>query len=416
MKKIAIFDLSITTDSPAGSCILQLVENLADDYQFIVFADRFENPDPQNITWIRVPLPDKPVIARYICFQYLAPIYYNRFLQQQSKPDLIVATEGEFADCDICYVHFCHRQYLKEQRPKIFPLRNFVRFANHCFNAYTEAKAIAKASTIAVPSQGFANQLSQTYSTIIKREIEVIPNPVDVEHFTRPLGYDAETLRQEIGFASTDIVLVFVALGNFDRKGLDFVLRAMARLKNSRIKLLVVGGSATEVNEYTSLCDHLGVTENVKFTGLQSDIRPYLWSSNLFVLPSSYETFSLVTFQAAIAGLPVMVTHLHGVDEFLEPGVNGWLITRDEGAISQVLKTVAQGHCDLPAMGARARSAATSYGVPQFVERWRSLLEETLIKKTLLEETLLEETLLEETNQVDQAAELPSLPFHTRSL
>ena len=382
MKKIAIFDLSITTDSPAGSCILQLIDNLADEYQFIVFADRFENPNPQSVTWIRVPIPNKPVIARYVCFKYLAPIYYNRFIQQQPKPDLIIATEGEFADCDICYVHFCHRMYLKEQRPNIFSLRNFVRFANHCFNAYTEKKAIAKASTIAVPSKGFANQLSQAYSTLIKRDIEVIPNPIDIQHFTRPLDYDTETLRREIGFSSTDIVLVFVALGSFRRKGLDFVLQAMARLKNSRIKLLVVGGSKTEVNEYIRLCDRLDVTESVKFIRLQSDVRPYLWISNLFVLPSSYETFSLVTFQAAIAGLPVMVTDLHGVEDFLEPGINGWLITRDEIAIAKVIETISKGEWDLPNMGAQARISATEYGVPQFVRRWRSLIEEVLQHET----------------------------------
>lgn len=379
MKKcIAIFDLSITPDSPAGSCILQLIKNLADDYQFVVFADRFENPDPQKITWIRVPLPNKPVIARYIGFKYLAPGYYKRFIQQHQTPDLVMATEGEFSNCDICYVHFCHRAYLTEQRPKLSSLRGLVRFANHRFNAYAEAEAVSKANKIVVPSLGLAKQLSETYSAISKQEITAIPNPIDVEYFTRPKQYDAEILRRQLGFALTDIVLVFVALGSFGRKGLDFALQALSMLNSPHVKLLVVGGNDSEIREYSKICTQLDVAKSVKFVGLQSDIRPYLWLSNLFILPSSYETFSLVTFQAAIAGLPVMATQLYGVAEFLEPGVNGWLIEQNGAAIAQTLKDVVQRRQELPEMGKQAHKAAAEYSIPRFVQRWRQLLNQII--------------------------------------
>lgn len=384
-KRIAIFDLSITADSPAGSCILHLIRNLADDYQFIVFADRFDNPNPQKIVWVRVPLPDKPVIARYVGFKYLAPIYYKRFVQQHTKPDLAIATEGEFAECDICYVHFCHRAYLKEQRLKlssisspISSLRNTVRFLNHHFNAYAEAEAIAKASKIVVPSLGLAQQLSQTYGPTIQQDIATISNPIDVEHFTRPKDYDAESGRAQLGFAPTDIVLVFVALGSFGRKGLDFVLQALARLRSPQLKLLVVGGNRAEISEYTHLCAQLDVAESTTFVGLQSDVRPYLWLGDLFVLPSSYETFSLVTFQAAIAGLPIMATQLYGVAELLEPGVNGWLIERHGEAIAQTLERVVDCRGDLLEMGAQAHKAAAEYGISRFVEQWRQLLNQQL--------------------------------------
>ena len=380
-KRIAIFDLSVTSDSPAGSCILQLVENLADDFQFIVFADRFENPDPQKIVWIRVPIPHKPVIARYVGFRYLAPTYYQRYVQQHGAPDLIMATEGEFSECDICYVHFCHRAYLKEQSLKLSSLRDVVRFANHHFNAYTEADSIHRASTVVVPSLGLADQLSHTYSAIASKETISISNPVDVPYFTRPEDYDAQTLRGQLGFSDADIVLVFVALGSFSRKGLDFILQALSQYDAPQLKLLVVGGNASEIKTYTNICARLKVAERVNFVGLQSDVRPYLWLSNLFVLPSSYETFSLVTFQAAVAGLPLMTTQLYGVAELLEPGTNGWLIERNAIAIAQALEEVIQNQHKLPEIGAAAHQSAANYDISQFVERWRSLLNQKLNQK-----------------------------------
>ena len=375
---IAIFDLSITSDSPAGSCILQLIKSLADDYHFIVFADRFENPDPQKIAWIRVPIPDKPVIARYIGFKYLAPIYYKRFVQEQGKPNLAIATEGEFSDCDICYVHFCHRAYLKEQSLKLSSLRDLVRFANHHFNAHTEAQAIKKASTVVVPSLGLADQLSRTYGAVASKEVMSISNPIDVPYFTRPKDYDAEIIRHQLGFSATDIVLVFVALGSFSRKGLDFVLQALSQIEAPQVKLLVVGGNASEIQTYANICTRLNLSKSVKFVGLQSDVRPYLWLADTFVLPSSYETFSLVTFQAAIAGLPIMTTQLYGVAELLEPGINGWLIERNAAAIKQTLKGIVHGQYDLPKMGMKAHQSAVKYGISEFVGQWRSLLNQKL--------------------------------------
>jgi len=383
-KHIAIFDLSITANSPAGSCVLQLIKSLANEYQFIVFSDQFENPAPQNITWIRVPLPSKPVIARYIIFRYMAPIYYKRFLRQHPRPDLVISTEGEFPECDVCYVHFCHRDYLRKKALQLSSVRSVVRFLTHQFNARSEALAIRHARNIVVPSAGLADDLLKTYKFLDKSNIVAIANPLDVEYFTRPISNKPSNLRQKLGFDIQDIVLVFTALGNFEHKGLPLILQALSTLKSSHLKLLVIGGSTSEVQDYTKTCKHLDISEQVLFAGFQSDIRPYLWISDLFILPSLSETFSLATFQAAIASLPVMVTQLYGVSSFLESDVNGWLVNRDAKAIAQKLDAIDKGQYNLSKMGIKAHNAAAKYGIPQFVERWRLLLNAVLQRSAAL--------------------------------
>ncbi len=381
-KSIAIFDLSITTDSPAGSCVLQILKNLSHEYHFIVFADRFDNPDPEAITWIRVPLPSKPVIARYVVFKYLAPLYYQRFIQRQShKLDLVISTEGEFSDCDICYMHFCHRAYLNQQILKLSSIRGIVRFINHRFNARSEAQSLRQAKTTVVPSLGLARELSKTYRSAIPGAIETIPNPLNVDSFTRPDSHNSSQLRAQLGWAADDIVLAFAALGDFERKGLALVIQALSELNAPQVKLVVVGGHDALVRDYKDECDRLHLGEQVRFVGFQSDIRPYLWLSDLFVLPSAYETFSLVVFQAAIAGLPIMATQLYGVEELLQPGVNGWLVERNPASIENALKNVIERRDQLAEMGKQAHIAASQYSVSCFVEQWRKLLSTLLTQE-----------------------------------
>ncbi|MEL6454973.1 MAG: glycosyltransferase family 4 protein [Cyanobacteria bacterium J06623_5] len=383
-KSIALFDFSITQDSPAGSCVLQLVKNLAKDYHFTVFADRFDNPAPHDIDWVRVPLPRRPVVLRYVLFKYLAPFYYRRFVQRRgTAPELIIATEGEFVHCDICYVHFCHRAYLQQRQLKIASARAIARLATHHFNARAEAEAISQAKAIVTPSLGLARELGQTYASTAKDKILTLPNPIDIHHFTKPEHHSSADLRTHLGLHTEDIVLVFTALGDFERKGLRLVVQAFAKLRSPQLKLLVVGGNDHEISEYAAICQQLNVSDNIRFVGFQSDIRPYLWLSDAFILPSAYETFSLAAFQAAIAGLPVIATQLYGVEDFLQPGINGWLIERTESSIIQTLKSVVTHQEQLSEMGQQAHLTGSQFGVPLFIESWRQLLETTLANTDL---------------------------------
>jgi glycosyltransferase involved in cell wall biosynthesis len=112
---------------------------------------------------------------------------------------------------------------------------------------------------------------------------------------------------------------------------------------------------------------------------MQADVRPYLWSSDAFVFPSSYEVFSLAPLQAAAAGLPLLVTAEPGVAPFFEDGRHGFTITRDPASIAAALRRVAELEpAQRRELGGRARKAAEPFDVGHFVERWRSIYSELL--------------------------------------
>ncbi len=93
---------------------------------------------------------------------------------------------------------------------------------------------------------------------------------------------------------------------------------------------------------------------NVKFVRTQKDIRAYLWAADALTLPSHYEVFPLVALEAAAAGLPLLVTRLNGVEEFLRDGENGLLMQRDA---SGVLDCIAR-FAGMPVEARRSMGAA----------------------------------------------------------
>jgi glycosyltransferase involved in cell wall biosynthesis len=376
-KPIVVFDLCVTNNSPSGQDILGMLGGLYQEYQFTVLSDEFDDPAPGKIEWIRVPLPAKPIFLRFMAFQWLAPRYYQRYLQQNKRPWLILGTEGEYVDCDICWAHFCHAAYLNNQWPsnKSKGLRRVARSINHRFNANREAKAFKQAKVIVVPSKGLGNEVAQTYPAFADKIVE-IPNPIEIERFRRPAEFDSRPIRESFGFRDEDIVMVFIALGDFSRKGLDLLLEAISKLSTPQAKLLVVGGSSSEVKEYEQIRDRLGLSKQVAFAGFQKDVRPYLWSADLFVFPSAYETFSRIVFEASAAGLPFIATKVHGVVDVLEDGVNGWLVEREVASITPVLEEALTDKTRLREMGETAKNKVQNYDVTSCVKRWRSLLQE----------------------------------------
>jgi len=193
-------------------------------------------------------------------------------------------------------------------------------------------------------------------------------------------------------------VLVFVALGHFERKGLPLLLDALGQLQSPRLKLLVVGGEADVVLTYRARADCLGLQQSVIFVGMQQDVRPYLWSAEAFVLPSTYETFSLVAFEAAAAGLPLIVTPFYGVEEFFQDGEHGLLIECSRAGMHLGLtRFLALPSEQRKAMGARIREQVRKYNVENFTAAWRRYFDSapnrTLLrlKKTAFVRTATEE-------------------------
>ena len=108
-----------------------------------------------------------------------------------------------------------------------------------------------------VPSIGLAEELKHEYGFTASR-IDRVPNPIDIDRYAPPPDFDCGEIRRQHNLMSSDIVLVFTALGEFERKGLPLVLEALRDLPEA-VKLLVVGGNPDLVRAYSRRAAMLGV-------------------------------------------------------------------------------------------------------------------------------------------------------------
>ena len=270
------------------------------------------------------------------------------------------------------------RLFLTRLRPYIGGgiLRRTARLLNHAWGALTERVAFRRAEMVVVPSEGLARELVSAYGASVERKIRLLPNPVETERFRRPADFSTNVMRSRWSVSSDSVLFSFCALGNFEWKGLRLALEALTTLHDERARLLIIGGKKTEIAEYSTIAARLGVERQVRFVGLQADIRPFLWASDAFLFPSAHETFPLVCLQAAAAGLPLLTTPLHGVEEFAADGGTGWIVERTTESIAEAMRSALNNGTDLPRMGEAARIRASRYGLEQFQARWRELIAE----------------------------------------
>lgn len=385
MKKLVFFDESVIGTSPAGSCVLRILEGLEGGYAADVVCNRWEPNAVPGFKKVTVPLPRGPVLARSVLFTILSCC---AFAVKGPRQALKISTQGVFPFCDVSYAHCCHRLFLSRYRSQIGGglLRRTFRVLNQAWGELTEWIAFHSATTIVVPSKGLERELETVYGRLVEGKIRVLANPVDTERFRRPESFSVAAARSGLGLSSDAVLFSFCALGNFEWKGLRLILEALSSLRGDRANLVVIGGTKTEVTEYAALTGALGIEARVRFVGMQADIRPFLWSSDAFVLPSTHETFPLVCLQAAAAGLPLITTALYGVEEFAEDGATGWLIRREATSIADAMRSALEDRPELMRMGENARLRVLRYGIERFQACWRELIEE-LVDETRVNES-----------------------------
>jgi glycosyltransferase involved in cell wall biosynthesis len=381
--KIAIFDYFVQPDSPVGNCHLRMLAGLADKYDFTVFAVEFENPDPSKIEFVRIPAYRRPTILLSAMFHLLAPLYYGMYrFKHRVRFDLVEKTEVFTFLGSIAYIHFCYRAYLSKHWDKSRQpgLRGILLTLDQATRAFILEPVLYRlARMLIVPSQGLARELIEVYP-FTAQKIRVLPNSVDYLRLSSsPEGFHRDAFRKDLGFSKLDIVLVFVALGQFERKGLHLLLEAVSQVKNPDVKVLVVGGSKHWIEYYGVRADTLKIRHQVKFVGMQRDVAPFLWSADAFCMPSLYETFLLVAIESAAAGLPLLVPRLNGVEDYMIDGENGILLERTpESIIAGIKRLVAMDRVGRRELGNAAQLGARQYRLEIFVTNWDALIKDQL--------------------------------------
>lgn len=167
----------------------------------------------------------------------------------------------------------------------------------------------------------------------IKRPIEVIYN------FVQAPSYDVSPPKnQEVKcrIVCNDGDLVITHISNFRKvKKIDNVIAIFNEIVKVKpnVTLLMVGDGPERYNAEV-LCRKFGIYDKLKFLGKTQDVDKILNISDLFLLPSENESFSLAALEALAHGVPVIATNIGGIPEVVEHGKNGFL--HPVGAVSEM--------------------------------------------------------------------------------
>lgn len=153
----------------------------------------------------------------------------------------------------------------------------------------------------------------------IDREIEMIHNffaPRADLIGTRPLRHKCVSEEEKLILHSSNFRPV---------KRVEDVIKIFQQvLKKVKCKLLLLG-TGPELGKVQKLVDELGLDKQVIFLGRNREIDRYVTSADLFLLPSSQESFGLAALEAMAYGVPVVASDVGGLPEVIIHGESGFL-------------------------------------------------------------------------------------------
>lgn len=166
-------------------------------------------------------------------------------------------------------------------------------------------------------------------------------------------GADCERFNPVARLARDEFVLLIVGSG-FERKGVGFAIRALARLPK-RVELRIAGEGRRE--PLLRLARDLDVADRVEFLGRSARIESAYANADILVHPAIYEPFSNACLEALACGLPVVSSRINGASEVLTPGVDSMLV--DEPGDSAALAAAIEPFLNPQTYAVASRAART---------------------------------------------------------
>lgn len=193
--------------------------------------------------------------------------------------------------------------------------------------------------------------------------VRLIPNYVDTGHFVPKPRMTSET---------RPFTIVHVSNFQPKKRVLD-ILEAFSLVTAHYNCQLVLVGPANEMAKARARI--LGVDNQVRFCGVQTEIRPFLWEADLFVMASDEESGPIALLEAMACELPFVSTGW-GVAAVLPPGECGIVVpNRSPSELAKAIKSLIEQPEKRERMGKQGRNwAKCHFNKTQYLESHLAVL------------------------------------------
>ena len=208
----------------------------------------------------------------------------------------------------------------------------------------------------------------------VAQDVRVVPNMVDHTRF-RPRALPELRLR----YAHPDERLV-VHVSNFRPvKRTQDVVRIFERVAKVGARLLMIG-DGPDRPAAVALTAELGLGGRVSFLGSFPRIEELLAVSDLFLLPSSQESFGLAALEAMASGVPVVASRVGGLPEVVMEGETGVLceVGDVDGMAEAAVRLLTDGALHQKFAEAARRRALETFSETQVMPLYEKVYETAL--------------------------------------
>jgi len=207
------------------------------------------------------------------------------------------------------------------------------------YNGINVAVGKATADGIIGVSSEITNILKGRYPSA---DVRCIRNGIDLAQVVPTVERSA--MRAQLGIAPDTFVV-----GTVGRlmpiKGFEYLIEAFAQFRRQpgrqESKLVIVGDGPLRAVLGQCAESH-GVSRDVKFLGMRTDVYNVMRAFDVFALSSLHEGMPMVLLEAMALGVPIVASRVGGIPEILEDRREALLVpARDAGALAREIEVLA---------------------------------------------------------------------------
>lgn len=339
--RIAVVSPSVDRSHGTERAVVELLERLAREFgcEVHLYAQRVEDltisdarPESASgsgrIIWHKVPSVPGPHLVRFLGWLVLNSVLRGwHTFRRGAGFDAVLSPGINCLHPNFVVVHALFHRLRElagesEASAQVGFVRRIHRRMYYALLVLLERRIYSnsRVSLVAV-SKRMAGLLEKYFR---RSDVPVVPNAVDSEHYcpASRLALRAESRRQ-FGIRDDDFTMLLI--GNDWRiKGVLAVLKALATLRDTPVRFLVVGADAAA--PFKEEARQLGVQDLCQWEAPRKDALEFYACADVYVCPSREDSFGLPVAEAMACGLPVISSSDSGVSELISDGIDGFVL------------------------------------------------------------------------------------------
>lgn len=213
-----------------------------------------------------------------------------------------------------------------------------------------------------------------TYS-LKSEQIKIISNWIDLSHVQTDI--DKKVLREKLRLPDEEPILLFVHKV-VSRKGSQWLVPLMERLKNTRVHL-VIAGDGSETQSITVEAESAGLLDRIHLLGrVERDSVIALYQAcSIFIMPSQEEGSPHSLIEALAYGLPSICFAVGGVSDTMPTEAHAYLYPYGNiEAMAQGVDTLLSNEVEYRKMQQASLIGVKKFAKPIAVQKFKALLTE----------------------------------------